>query len=77
MQACPWGVRRAIVADISDRNVVVVAILAHVGLPAEAPARRSYWRERQRLGQGRARDDVAKAWVCHEDDVREFRGALG
>jgi hypothetical protein len=34
--ACPCGGRRAIVADISDRNVVV-AILAHLGLPTEAP----------------------------------------
>ena len=34
--ACPWGGRRAIVADISDSEVVV-AILAHLGLPTEAP----------------------------------------
>ena len=34
--ACPCGGRRAIVADISDREVVV-AILAHLGLPTEAP----------------------------------------
>jgi putative transposase len=34
--ACPCGGRRAIVADISDRNVVV-ALLAHLGLPTEAP----------------------------------------
>jgi hypothetical protein len=34
--ACPCGGRRAIVADIADRNVVV-AILAHLGLPTEAP----------------------------------------
>jgi hypothetical protein len=34
--ACRCGGRRAIVADISDRNVVV-ALLAHLGLPTEAP----------------------------------------
>ena len=34
--ACPCGGRRAIVGDISDREVVV-AILAHLGLPTEAP----------------------------------------
>ena len=34
--ACPGGGRRAIVGDISDREVVV-AILAHLGLPTEAP----------------------------------------
>ena len=34
--ACPCGGRRAIVADISDSEVVV-AILAHLGLPTEAP----------------------------------------
>jgi hypothetical protein len=34
--ACPWGGRRAIVADISDSEVVV-ALLAHLGLPTEAP----------------------------------------
>jgi hypothetical protein len=34
--ACPCGGRRAIVADISAREVVV-AILAHLGLPTEAP----------------------------------------
>jgi hypothetical protein len=34
--ACPCGGRRAIVADISERDVVV-AILAHLGLPTEAP----------------------------------------
>jgi hypothetical protein len=34
--ACPCGGRRAIVADISDRNVVV-ALVAHLGLPTEAP----------------------------------------
>ena len=32
----PCGGRRAIVADISERDVVV-AILAHLGLPTEAP----------------------------------------
>jgi len=35
--ACPCGGRRAIVGDISDSEVVV-AILAHLGLPTEAPA---------------------------------------
>ena len=34
--ACPCGGRRAIVADLSERDVVV-AILAHLGLPTEAP----------------------------------------
>jgi hypothetical protein len=34
--ACPCGGRRAIVADISEREVVV-AILAHLELPTEAP----------------------------------------
>jgi hypothetical protein len=34
--ACPWGGRRAIVADLSEREVVV-AILAHLELPTEAP----------------------------------------
>ena len=34
--ACPCGGRRAIVADISDSEVVV-AILAHLGLPPFAP----------------------------------------
>jgi hypothetical protein len=34
--ACPCGGRRAIVADISDSEVVV-ALLAHLGLPTEAP----------------------------------------
>ena len=34
--ACPCGGGRAMVADISDRNVVV-AILAHLGLPPFAP----------------------------------------
>jgi putative transposase len=34
--ACPCGGRRAIVADISDREVIV-AILAHLALPTEAP----------------------------------------
>jgi hypothetical protein len=34
--ACPWGGRRAIVADISDREVIV-ALLAHLALPTEAP----------------------------------------
>jgi hypothetical protein len=34
--ACPCGGRRAIVAAISDRNVVV-ALVAHLGLPTEAP----------------------------------------
>ena len=34
--ACPCGRRRAIVADISEGEVVV-AILAHLGLPTEEP----------------------------------------
>ena len=34
--ACPCGGRRAIVADISERDVVV-ALLAHLGLPPFAP----------------------------------------
>jgi hypothetical protein len=34
--ACACGGRRSIVADITERDVVV-AILAHLGLPAEAP----------------------------------------
>jgi hypothetical protein len=34
--ACPCGGRRAIVADLSDSEVVV-ALLAHLGLPTEAP----------------------------------------
>ena len=34
--ACPCGGKRAIVADISEREVVV-AILAHLGLPPFAP----------------------------------------
>jgi hypothetical protein len=34
--ACPCGGRRAIVADLSEREVVV-AILAHLELPPEAP----------------------------------------
>jgi hypothetical protein len=34
--ACPCGGRRAIVADILERDVVV-AILAHLGLPPFAP----------------------------------------
>ncbi|KYF83872.1 hypothetical protein BE20_00020 [Sorangium cellulosum] len=34
--ACRCGGRRAYVADISDSEVVV-AILAHLGLPTEAP----------------------------------------
>jgi hypothetical protein len=34
--ACPCGGRRAIVADISAREVVV-ALLAHLGLPPFAP----------------------------------------
>jgi len=34
--ACPCGGRRAMVADISDSDVVV-ALLAHLGLPTEAP----------------------------------------
>jgi hypothetical protein len=36
--ACPCGERRAIVADISD-NEVLVAVLAHLGPPTEARAR--------------------------------------
>ena len=35
--ACPCGGRQAIVADVSNSEVVV-AILAHLGLPTEAPA---------------------------------------
>ena len=34
--ACPCGGRRAIVADIADSEVVV-ALLAHLGLPTEVP----------------------------------------
>ena len=34
--ACPCGGRRAIVADLSDSEGVV-ALLAHLGLPIEAP----------------------------------------
>lgn len=34
--ACPCGGRRRVVADITDRSVVV-AILEHLGLPAEPP----------------------------------------
>ena len=34
--ACPCGGRRVIVSDISEREVIV-AILAHLGLPTEAP----------------------------------------
>jgi hypothetical protein len=34
--ACRWGGRRAIVGTISER-AVVVALLAHLGLPTEAP----------------------------------------
>jgi hypothetical protein len=34
--ACRCGGRRAIVGEISEREVVV-AILAHLGLPTEAP----------------------------------------
>jgi hypothetical protein len=70
-------------ADISDSEVVV-AILAHLGLPTEAPpmARaRSPAFELARVGNGsgtgRRRDDVARAKVCREDDVREVRGSLG
>lgn len=33
---CPWGGRRAIVADISEPTVIV-AILAHLGWPPSAP----------------------------------------
>jgi hypothetical protein len=33
---CSWGARRAIVADISEPDVVV-ALLAHLGLPTFAP----------------------------------------
>jgi hypothetical protein len=36
--ACPCGGRRAIVSDISEREVIV-AILAHLELPTEAPPR--------------------------------------
>jgi hypothetical protein len=36
--ACPCGGRRAIVSDISDSEVVV-ALLAHLGLPPLAPPR--------------------------------------
>jgi hypothetical protein len=34
--ACPCGGRRRIVADISERDVIV-ALLAHLGLPTEPP----------------------------------------
>ncbi|XYI02182.1 hypothetical protein ACMHYB_21345 [Sorangium sp. So ce1128] len=34
--ACPCGGRRRLVADISEREVIV-ALLKHVGLPSEAP----------------------------------------
>ena len=34
--ACPCGGRRSIVADITERDVIV-AILAHLGLPTAAP----------------------------------------
>jgi hypothetical protein len=34
--ACPCGGRRRIVSDVQDRDAVI-AILAHVGLPTEAP----------------------------------------
>ncbi|WP_437898908.1 hypothetical protein [Sorangium sp. So ce124] len=36
MLACPCGGRRRILADISERDGIV-AILAHLGLPTEAP----------------------------------------
>ena len=34
--ACPCGGRRRLVADISEREVIV-AIVEHLGLPSEAP----------------------------------------
>jgi hypothetical protein len=34
--ACPCGGRRRILAEISERDAIV-AILAHLGLPREAP----------------------------------------
>ncbi|WP_437518087.1 hypothetical protein [Sorangium sp. So ce1099] len=34
---CPCGGRRRLVADISEREVIV-AILEHLGFPSEAPA---------------------------------------
>ncbi|WP_437911559.1 hypothetical protein WME73_28270 [Sorangium sp. So ce302] len=34
--ACPCGGRRRLVADISEREVIV-ALLKHLGLPSEAP----------------------------------------
>jgi hypothetical protein len=34
--ACPCGGRRRIVSDVQERSAVV-AILDHLGLPAEAP----------------------------------------
>ena len=72
-----------LVADISEREVVV-AILAHLGLPTEAPPRaraRSPAFELASVGNGSGRaegaGDVARAKVCREDDVREVRGSLG
>jgi hypothetical protein len=67
------------VADISDSEVVV-AILAHLGLPIEAPIARARspgfdLRERGTVrAADRRRDDVAKADVCREDDARDARG---
>jgi len=79
--ACPCGGRRAIVADISEREVVV-AILAHLGLPTEAPplARARSpgfdftWAATARAAAEGA-GDVARAEVCREDDVRRGSGA--
>jgi hypothetical protein len=79
--ACPCGWRRATVADISEREVVV-AILAHLGLPTEAPP---LARARSpgfdftcaaTARAGRRREDVARAEACRKDDAREVRGSL-
>jgi hypothetical protein len=79
---CPCGGRRAIVADISEREVVV-ATLAHLGLPPFAPpiARaRSPGFDFTYTATARAAafgaGDVAKAEVCREDDVHEVRGIV-
>ena len=80
--ACPCGGRRAIVADISDSEVVV-AILAHLGLPPLAPpiarARSPgvrFYVSGNGSSSGRRRDDVARAEVCREDGAREARGLV-
>ena len=81
--ACPCGGRRAIVADISDSEVVV-AILAHLGLPPFAPpiarARSpgfNFTRTATTRAAAEGAGDVARAKVCREDDVREVRGLGG